>query len=64
VVAIADVKLCEQVTALKLVNQLRYEQEWVVVFDSPLVKLMVVVDWSELSAFLFNKEEESYIWTL
>jgi hypothetical protein len=63
-VAIANVKLCEQVTASELVNQLRYEWEWIMILDSPLVKLAVVVDRSEFSAFLFDEEERCYIWAL
>jgi hypothetical protein len=63
-VAIANVELGEQITASKSINQLRYEQEWIVVLDSPLVELAVVVDWSEFSAFLLDEEEGGCIWAL
>jgi hypothetical protein len=63
-VAIANVKLCEQVTASESVNQLRYEWEWIMILDSPLVKLTVVIDRSEFSAFLLDEEERCCIWAL
>jgi len=63
-VAIMNVKLGEQVAASKSVNQFRYEREWVMILDSPLVKLAVVVDRSEFSAFLLDEEEGGCIWAL
>ena len=32
--------------------------------DGPLVELLVIVDWSEFSTFLLDKEEGGCVWAL
>ena len=53
----ADIYLREVVRAFQLVHQLRDQRQWVTVFDCHVVQAPVVLDRSQTTTFLFDKEE-------
>jgi hypothetical protein len=57
VVSPADVELGEQAGSSDSCDEFGDEWEWCSVSAGPFVKLPVVLHWSELSVFLFDKEE-------
>jgi len=52
------------VAPLESVDKFRYQWQGVVVFDGPLVELLIIIDGLELSTLLFDEEEWCCIGTL
>jgi hypothetical protein len=59
VVSPSYVEFGEQFLSGEVVDQFSDERKWVFIGDSPLVQSSIVLDWSELSVFLFDKEESA-----
>ena len=51
------IKLCKVGKLAKIVDEIRDEEQWVCIFDSMLVEILIVLDWVEFTIFLFDEEK-------
>ena len=56
-----DIKLGEQLSSSQVVDKFRNKWEGILVRNGPLVKLSIVLYWSEFPSFFFDEEETASI---
>ena len=52
------IKFSEMIKLLKVINKVRDEREGICVFDSVLVKILIVLNWMKFAIFLFDETEQ------
>ena len=58
VIASTDIKLSEDTSFMKLIDNISSEQQWVAVLHSNVIELFVVLDEAKLAVLLFDEEYE------
>ena len=61
VIAPAKIHLCEELTTLQLVNKLREQGKWIIIFNSELIYVSVILHHVLLSILFWNKEDERHL---
>jgi len=48
----------EQFLALEFIHEIVYARDWVGVFDSPFINILIILTWAFLAIFLHDEEKE------
>jgi hypothetical protein len=59
VIAPFDIKLCEELCFCKLIDDVRGQGQWIPIFYSPLIKPPVILNETQFSVLLLDKEDRS-----
>src|SRR6202040_920878 len=62
VVSPSDIHFRENFSWSKFIDEFTNQREWIVIFDCGVIKLSIILCWSQCSIFLFDKKERRCHW--